>query len=506
MEYLWSDMHSNPHHDVMKNFDKWVKQAEETCDFWPVAYYPHGMRRNEGGAPLEDLLPENQRKEDWEILRKYTEEENKKGFPMFMGYEWQGSGEDGDHNVFFLNNCENMHHPLRYLELKKELEGVEAIAIPHHLAYQLGSRGKNWNTHDEHFSPFAEIYSSHGCSENDLNGMDMKRHLHMGPRTGTTCYERGLDMGYKVGCIASGDNHIAPAVYDHGMICVISKSKSKHDIWEAMLERHVYGVSRTHMTVDFQIDHQQMGSIVSPGHQEMEFNIEAGDAIDRVEIVKNNIVWKMIPHSGTWETLPLPKLIRVKFSVEFGWGPNPRFYPDQPPKVWTGILKTNGKIISIEKQWNNFGQCLKVNNDQECAFQLTTSLLTATGHWMGPSPVETEGFIFEIEGDQDSQVILNVDGKTYTFTLKELLSPSRIFAEYEESRQLALRYFNDIHHYRDDLIWQNAYKVRVRQGVVSNGYQMNYKTSVTCEQKDQIRLRVYLRNGDVGWTSPIFVK
>ena len=67
--------------------------------------------------------------------------------------------------LFFLDNEQDMKHPMRYQELRDDYKDTEAIGIPHHVAYQLGSRGKNWATHDENFSPFAEIYSSHGCSE-----------------------------------------------------------------------------------------------------------------------------------------------------------------------------------------------------------------------------------------------------------------------------------------------------------------------------------------------------
>ena len=34
-------------------------------------------------------------------------------------------------------------------------------------SYQLEHRGKNWETHNDKFSPFVEIYSSHGSSENE---------------------------------------------------------------------------------------------------------------------------------------------------------------------------------------------------------------------------------------------------------------------------------------------------------------------------------------------------
>ena len=137
------------------------------------------------------------------------------GWPLFPGYEWQGNGSDGDHNVFFPTTAGEMLHPMTYAELRDALKPSGAIAIPHHVAYQPGSRGKNWATHDPEFSPFAEIYSSHGCSENDDGPIGMERHEHMGPRTSVTCYEAGLDRGIEVGCIASGDNHAVPGAVSY---------------------------------------------------------------------------------------------------------------------------------------------------------------------------------------------------------------------------------------------------------------------------------------------------
>ena len=165
MKKLWTDLHSNIHHNQMDELDKWTEHAKEVLDFWPIAYYPFQMIKTESGAGLEDLCPEEEIKKDWEIVRGKVKEENANGYPMFMGYEWQGCGFDGDHNVFFLDNEQDMKHPMRYQELRDDYKDTEAIGIPHHVAYQLGSRGKNWATHDENFSPFAEIYSSHGCSE-----------------------------------------------------------------------------------------------------------------------------------------------------------------------------------------------------------------------------------------------------------------------------------------------------------------------------------------------------
>ena len=88
MKKLWTDLHSNIHHNQMDELDKWTEHAKEVLDFWPIAYYPFQMIKTEFGAGLEDLCPEEEIKKDWEIVRGKVKEENANGYPMFMGYEW----------------------------------------------------------------------------------------------------------------------------------------------------------------------------------------------------------------------------------------------------------------------------------------------------------------------------------------------------------------------------------------------------------------------------------
>lgn len=508
MEYkkLWTDLHSNIHHDQMKDLQKWIDHARLTLDFWPVAYYPFHIKRTETGAGLEDLYEESERNRDWEQLRDAVTQENENGFPMFMGYEWQGAGLDGDHNVFFLENDIAMKHPMDYKALQEEYRGTEAIAIPHHVAYELGSRGKNWDTNDEAFSPFAEIYSSHGCSENDTGPFDMERHLHMGPRTGETCFERALEKGIHIGMIASGDNHSNPAVYDHGTMCVLADDSRKESIWEGLKSRRVYGVSRSRMDIDFSVNGAPMGAVIKPGTGLLKFKIRAADAIDRVEILKGNILETMVVHSGTWEETPLGETIRVKFALEFGWGPNPRFYQDILTKKWHGSLRVPGRICSIEKCFNSFGQRLNAVSERSCEFDLTTYMSTATGHWMGPSAVMKEGFVFEVEGSPEDEVVLDIDHYTYRFKLRELLKTSRILAQYQESVKLAEEVYGDVSHYRDDFYWHNAYKTRIRQAVPESAYTLEFEKEVNLLPGSCYRLRVWLKNGDAAWVSPVFIE
>ena len=114
---LWTDMHSNIHHDQMEGLDMWYEQIKKTMDFWPIAYYPFYMRPTEFGIKVEDRYDDETIAKDWEQVRALAERAKEEGFPMFMGYEWQGAGLDGDHNVFFLKNDGEQRHPMRYQEL-----------------------------------------------------------------------------------------------------------------------------------------------------------------------------------------------------------------------------------------------------------------------------------------------------------------------------------------------------------------------------------------------------
>ena len=509
MQYkkLWTDMHSNLHHEQLSDLPHWYEHIKDLMDFWPFAYYPFYMRKTPGGLGVEDRYPDEVIQQDWEKIKTFTEQVNKEGYPMFMGYEWQGSGKDGDHNVFCLRNDEPQLHPLRYEQLYQSFKGQDVIAIPHHLAYQLGSRGKNWSTHHEDFSPFAEIYSSHGCSEQDDGPLEMNRHIHMGPRTGETCYERGLEQGYQVGIIAAGDNHSVPGVFEHGSMCALAQDATKEAIWDAFVNRRVYGVSQSRIELDVSINDEPMGSVVSCNKEaKLKLHVKGTNAIDRIEIIKDNILEKMIVHSGTWERTPLKGRIRFKFRIEFGWGPDTRVYKDIFMKEWQGSLQVDGKLLGVEKCWNNFGQRLYDVDEQGCRFELTTYQSTATGKWMGPSNVTTEGFIFEVEADADGTLLLTVDGKQYPLSIRDMLHSSQVIALWDDIRDLTKATWGELEHYRDDPWWHNAYKFKVGRAAPEASYVVDAKQLIAVDEDCNYRLRVWQKNNDVAWSSPIFLR
>ncbi|MEA5026131.1 MAG: hypothetical protein VB012_00585 [Erysipelotrichaceae bacterium] len=504
---LWTDMHSNLHHEQMDVLPQWLKHARNLLDFWPIAYYPYYISTLPSGLGVEDCYSLELIQADWEIIRKVAYQANEEGFPMFLGYEWQGAGLDGDHNVFFLRNDQNPVFPLRYSDLVQAYQPYQAIGIPHHLAYQAGNRGKNWMTHDEIFSPVAEIYSSHGSSENDETSIMMDRHIHMGPRTGQTSVEVGLSENKILGIMASGDNHSCPAVYGFGLCAVLATDSSKEAIWDALLNRRVYGVTKDRMVLDYTIDDYVMGSVINgqPASQ-LAVAITGSNALDRWELLADNQVIAMYPCLNTGNDCPLSGRVRFKFQLELGWGPDRKYFPQIEHRVWQGGLSVAGNLLSIEKCWSHLGQQLTVLNDHQCQFELTTYKTTASGKWMGPSAVTTEGFIFEVETDIDSALTLTLDDHHYQLPVRSILKNSQLLAMEAEARQLLQEQYGLTDYYRSDPWWHNAYKIKINKGACYNAYHQEFHQVLDTTGFRQIRIRAWQKNGACAWSSPIFIK
>ncbi|WP_410208546.1 DUF3604 domain-containing protein [Fusobacterium sp.] len=512
MKLLWCDLHANIHSNQLKNIQTWYEFAKEMTDFWPIAYYPFYMRKDATGIGLEDILKKEKREADWEYIREFVKKTSNSDYLLFMGYEWQGAGLDGDHNVFYRNLDEQLYAPMRYEELIKKLPLHKAVAIPHHLAYAPGHRGKNWSTHNNDYSPFVEIYSSHGSSESDTTDIHMGRHVHMGPRTSGTDVMSGLKAGNAVGIIASGDNHVVPAMYGHGLMACYAEEYTREAIFDAFLNRRVYGVTGSKTKLYYALNDNIMGSIIAPDKDDTykaTVDVECGTAIDRIEFIRNGIAEHTYVHNGKWENEELKGIIKFKFKMDFGWGPDLKIYPDITTKNWSGEVKTEGKIISVEKLWTNPGQEILEQTDKNCKFQLLTKKTTQTGKWMGVSGIQTEGFIFEVEADIDSTMTFVVNEKTFQYTVKEILEGTKLNGFVEEAIELAKERFGFSEYYRTDPFWHNAYKFKINQGFP----EIAYKTKVShvfhglkTDNKDFFMVKIHQKNGEVAWASPVWVR
>ena len=508
-----ADLHLNIHPNQLDLLEKWYEHSKKKSDFFTIAYYPYQMVDLENGYRTEEEIPETEMNEQWHRIAEFLRQKNKDdNFISFLGFEWQGAGLDGDHNIYFKDDFGPISMAERYQELVQKYKGTDTIGIPHHLAYSKGHRGKNWHTHDETFSPFVEIYSHHGSSESDQTPLLMERHIHMGPRIGGTTVMDGLKQGYHFGIIASGDNHDVPALVKNGRAGVWATEYTKEGLWDAFINRRTFGFTDSKIAVWTAIDDAPMGSIIPAINQprQIDWQVEANGKIERIELYKNTQL-EAIQIVKTFENTDDSEdsLTTFKFKFECGWGPNVKFFPTIFNKKWDGSLKTSGKILSVEPIFNSFENDFSIDENQRTVhFNCLSQKATGEDHWMRDASMKNEGFIVEIQADKNSPITLTVDGYSETYSVEQILEQSRLIIFEDEAKKLVFEKAGLVDFPRSDGWYHNAYKVKIYQGTPEVLYrtQGSFNLLEPTKGEDSYFIKVIQQDGQVAWSSPIWIQ
>ncbi len=529
MDYniFWGDMHTQFHsqkHLQFKNgfpFGKsWqefieisIKEATRYLDFYPVIYYPAYPYTLPQGLTIESVGMKDGFQKEWETINNLVRKYHSPGeFITFPGYEWTGDrARWGDHNVVYFNeNCPldlSMHINTLYNNLGK----YKAIAIPHHTGYMVGNRGKDWNHHNEEISPFAEIFSCHGSSEGCNTPHPMHINKSMSPRVSGGTLQDGLNRGHRIGIIASGDNTRGFAgKWGTGLFAVCARELTRESIWEAFQKRRVYGVSGDRIRIDFRCNNHFMGDVLDfDDEANFEAHITASHAVDRVELIKNGRVVETKCYNGTWDIPDTRKKIRIKFRVEFGWGPTKSmgFSPAQMIKKWIGNVRIReGKILSVEKCFTRIGQRIKeIENGYKWE-------LIIYPHEEGELFAgNRQALIFEVEGYLNSLVYLESGEIQESFTIKDILYNSKLFVNLKEIRKLIKNKFGlEDKDYENSRYtsWAHAWKIKVHKAIPEDGYRVkfDFKDKDLKNDNNYYYLRVSQLNGQLAWSSPIWVR
>jgi hypothetical protein len=508
---FWGDSHANIHSEHIGALDTCLAVAREMLDFLPMAYYPY-RTFPEKGFVVEDWLPEDRRDREWKTVCDFAAANDRPGrLVIFPGYEWQGTGVSGDHNVYFLND----HPPLIRCDTLRELydeirtRRLKALAIPHHTAYTSGIRGKDWSVHDSELSPFAEIFSVHGCSESDDEWIGLRRNIHMGPGVSGGTTEEALDRGYRLGIICSNDSHGGyPAVYEWGLMACFARELTRESLWEAFRNRRVFGVTGDRIELDFTVESAPMGSVIrKKGPVRVATQVRCTDALDRIELLRNNRVIATHCHNGTWDVpsgsqTGMSAPLRCKLRVEAGWNPDPEMLPDQPPRDWDCSIEVpQGAVVGVEKCWKTPGQRVGAVGGSRCDFGF---------HTVPGTNLHTEATVFELEGRPTDEVRLRIEGKPVTMTLAEAMSRSRLVHFTDENRDVVRRAFGldpDALPRLDRLYFLGP-KAKIHRAVPEAGFtgRLDYVDSDPPAGTNHYRVRVLQRNRQMAWSSPVWVE
>ena len=524
LHVYWGEAHDNTYQFAANPvpIEEVYRRAADHLDFYAAAYYTAFSKSSQPGGHvsetrhkreislenLEHWKDRGRLNREWAEIQDAGKSMNSPGaFVTFPGYEWQGNGSSGDHNVFASTEGLPIFRVDTLAELYaclREYNG-DAIAIPHHTGYLPGQRGRDWTVYDEALSPFAELFSIHGCSETDEEWIGLRQNPHMGPGRAGGTYQDALNLGYHVGAICSTDNWgDMPGHYGNGKMACLADELTRESLWKAFKARRVYGATGDRILIDFRVNGEPMGSILeSKDPPRITAKVVGSDAIDRIELLRNGRVIETHCHQGTWDVPPTGRPSRFKVRVEVGWGPQKNEFETED-RNWSGELTVqNGTVCGWEPCWISPGQKpVKISGDT-ASFEMVSSTSTLTLRTQNAN-------VFEISGDPAATVALSLNGMVESASIADLAAGSRLLWFKDECVRL-------LHERcaiapgappRNDVYWHLAYKAKIHRAIPESGYSasLDVEDSEPCDGEVNYRVRVEQRNGQRAWSSPIWVR
>ena len=518
-QLFWGETHHNTYQfgEQSPSLDEICHEAAKYLDFYAMAYYtswagafrPGGHSVELGGKQdliLEKWKDEARLKKEWAEVQAASKRHNQPGaFVTFPGYEWQGDGSWGDHNVYYCHEGLPIFRVQTIQELYASLRGQQAIAVPHHTGYRVGRRAPDWSRCDDQISPFMEVFSVHGCSESDEEWIGLRGNSHLGPGTAGATYQDALNLGLHLGAMCSTDNWSnMPGHYGQGLTACLAGELTREGLWEAFLARRVYGVTGDRIQLEFTVNGAPMGSICEASlRQQVRVKVRGSDALDRIEVLRGGRVIATHCHQGAWDS-PRPGVrTRFKLRVEAGWGPRLNEL-DVPDRQWQGeLLLSEGRFLNYEPCWVSPGQDVPKLDGGRATFAMRSSAADVI------KPRQNAN-VFEFEATPEAELLIRLNGLEEKGTVASFANGGRIMWFRDE----CVRMLHECcrlepgSHEREDPYYNMAYKAKLHRVIPEAGYQAEYlvEDDEPLAAETHYRVRVEQRNGQRAWSSPIWVR
>jgi hypothetical protein len=518
-QIFWGEMHDNTYQyeDSPLPFSETLQRAASHLDFYAAAYYTACCAAFQPGGHLaesnkpHDLVLEGWKDPDrlereWKEVNHCCREANQDGrFVTFPGYEWQGDGSGGDHNVFARQEGLPLFRVDTLAELYACLQGHDALAIPHHTAYCPAVRGRNWNVYDPTLTPFCEIYSMHGSSETDDEWVPLRLNPHMGPGTYPGTWQAALEGGLLIGAICSTDNWGAmPGHFGRGLAAVLADDLSRQSLWDAFTARRVYGVTGDRIELDYTLNGAEMGSqIEMDGPRHIHIAVRGLDELDRIELLRNGRVIATHCHQGTWDHPRPGQRSTYRMRLEAGWGPrqNEMVVPD---RQWQGHLHVEGSTMRRSWPcWISPGQSEPRYRNCDCSFEMVSSAENVAERWQNAN-------VIEFEADPEARLTVRLNGLQESGRVCDFARGSREMWFKEECVKM-LHDRGGIEPYspeRMDIYHHMAYKAKLHKPLPQAAWSagLDFVDDTPLSGQCHYRVRVEQRNGQRAWSSPIWVR
>jgi hypothetical protein len=427
----WGDLHNHCGVSYGKGtLEEAFQNARLQLDFASVTVHAHWPDIPTDDPRLDYLVDYHARgfqmaNEQWEHYQTATDAvQQERSFVTFPSFEWHSMAY-GDYVVYFKDTAASHIIPAKDLDdMRAHLhtlakDGVETLLVPHHIGYLTGYRGINWSAFTSEFSPVVEIISFHGLSEHTEAPYP---YLHsMGPRDGRSTVQYGLEQGHIFGFIGSTDHHSAhPGHYGYGRLAVWAEALTRNSIWDAIRARRTVALTGDRIRLEVALNDALMGSVIpATSDRRIEVSVTGGDAIDVVEVLRNNrVVHRWYPvQNGSRQA-------RFKVFLEVGWG------EDVTSTEWSVDLSVKtGRLVDIEPRLRGHG-IEPPPEDMRGRFAFSTvnrpdpnRVQWSTVTWRNPtvSTSATQGLCLTLEGDAHTQLTGRINGRDVCLSLGELV-------------------------------------------------------------------------------------
>jgi hypothetical protein len=403
----WGDIHNHNECGLAKGtFGRAIELARGHLDFWAATGHAwwHDMPELPKGGRQMFLNGFERHRKFWPRTRGLVEEVTDDKFCAILGYEWHSS-EFGDYCLLFPEDNPQLFLPDHANKLLDFAEAKNALAIPHHLAYQRGWRGANFDFHRQVTSPVVEVMSEHGCSMNLTSPHDFVRHS-MGGRSSFNTVDRQLANGLRFGFVGSSDSHTGyPGAYGEGVVGLWAPDLSRASIFDAIRSRRTYATTGERITVEFSINDQPMGSeIPFDSAREIKIRVEGQDTVKSIELIRNGrVIQRHFPEDERSDvTLPG----RAKCRIRYGWGPWAQFKSDRIALWEMNIALLGGKIRHAYPCFQHTPYSEEMLDHVEVRGDGSLQLISPTARANSFEEDPTKSIVLDLEGPADAEVVV----------------------------------------------------------------------------------------------------
>jgi hypothetical protein len=363
------------------------------------------------------------------------------------------------------------------------------IMIPHHPAVRQGRRGANFALRDPKVSPLLEIYSEWGNAEHDRAPYAYLRHTEPGRWTKNTLHYQ-LAQGQRFGVLASTDDHLGyPGAWGEGLAAVLAPSLSRGDIMDALWNRRTYAVTGDRIGLRFTLNDKLMGSEIPHTRQRnIRVSVSGWDQVERVEVLKNNrVIHRDFPMDRENSASSWTRPVVARF--EYGWGPWPALGITRVCDWDFQMRVENGAIDAVHP-------CFIAGPHEEDRrdkiLERTEKSIRVQSFTALRQQVEDrsqKAIVLKMRGGPDSKLIITLSSPsngTLAMTFRDLADSSEVMYTGEFPKESAVL---------NRLVFNEQYETSFQLNDTGNG-----------SQADWYYVRVVQSNGQLAWSSPIWVE